>query len=85
MAKKKSIISKIPRKAWQWNKTHFRYDGVHTREGCLLWYTETYPAYAGGGASSQSYADFIRDGPRINTVPEEVRKDISIRLSRGFH
>lgn len=80
MVKKKSVISKIPRKDWQWNKIHYRYDGVHTYEGCLLWYTESYPAYAGGGAYSQSFADYIRNGSSMSDVPDEIIEEINQML-----
>ncbi len=76
---------KIPKKEWKWNQESFeggyRYDGVHTYEGNLLWFTETYPAYAGGGASSQSFADFLLNGPSISNVPQEVLDEILEILS----
>ena len=71
---------KIPKKEWTWDRESFkggyRYQGVHTYEGNLLWFTETYPAYAGGGASSQSFADFLLNGPSMNDVPKEVLDEI---------
>ncbi len=72
--------SKIPGKDWQWNHNSweggYRYDGVHTFEGCLLWYTETYPAYAGGGAYEQSFTDFLKNGPAMSDVPKEIIDEI---------
>jgi len=82
MSPKKKI--EIPKKNWTWSRKSFkggyRYYGVHTYEGCLLWYTETYPAYAGGGAHSQSFAEYILNGPSVDEVPQEILDEIDQML-----
>ena len=37
--------------------------GVQLKEDGLLWYSAGFPAYASGGASKQSFEDFILNGP----------------------
>jgi len=78
MAKKHK--TKIPKKGWKWDhqtfESGYRYDGVHTYEECLLWYTETYPAYAGGGAQKQSFSDFLKNGPSMRNVPKDILDEI---------
>lgn len=68
------------KKDWTWNSRSweggYSYDGVHTFEGCLTWYTEYYPGWAGGGASQQSFDDFFDNGPCIKDVPPEILDDI---------
>ena len=52
---------RIPDRDWQWNHAGADYDGVHTRERCLTWYSEAGP---GGGATQQSFEDFLVADPR---------------------
>ena len=69
-----SMKPDIPSRDWQWNHesgpTWSRYDGVHTWEGCLTWYTEVLPGFAGGGAGQQSFEDFLERGPAYSCPPE---------------
>ena len=73
--------SKIVKKDWQWGHEYYtnssRYHGVHTYEGKLVWYTETYPGYAGGGACTQSFEDFLKSGPKLDAVPQEIIDEIT--------
>ncbi len=75
--KKPSNQTKIvPKKDWQWNKSSTGYDGVHTYEGCLTWYTECWPGWAGGGAYQQSFSDFVINGPWVKSVPKDVLDEL---------
>ncbi|MBX0327214.1 hypothetical protein K2Z83_05910 [Oscillochloris sp. ZM17-4] len=57
------------RHEWSWDVTQWGYKGVHTYEGCLLWFSHSHNPHAGGGASEQSFARFLKDGP-AHPIPE---------------
>ena len=77
MAKKKK--PSVLKKNWKWNQNSweggYRYDGVNIEKDGLLWYTETYPAFAGGGAHKQTFFEFLKNGPSIE-VPKEILDEI---------
>lgn len=60
---------------WTWDVTQWGYEGVHTYEGQLLWYSHSHNPHAGGGATAQPYADFLADGPPV-AVPEPILREI---------
>jgi PAS domain-containing protein len=62
-------------RSWQWNTTQWGYDGVHTHEGCLVWFSHSYNPHAGGGAATQSFASFLADGP-THAIPEPVLREL---------
>ena len=64
--------SPVPGKEWTWNHTSYSHDGVHTYDGELVWYTHMNDPLAGGGAASQSFDDFLANGPRFHPPPEVV-------------
>jgi hypothetical protein len=72
------------KKDWQWDHRSweggYKTEGVHTYEGCLTWYTDYYPGWAGGGACQQSFEDFFDNGPHIKSVPQEILDDIERTL-----
>ena len=70
------IMKNFPKKSWEWGHDEYRYHGVQTYEGCLLWYTQTKQYWAGGGARKQSFDDFIENGPFLNNVPNEILDEI---------
>jgi len=63
-----------PRHDWTWNETQHGYDGVHTYEGQLVWYTHTHNPHAGGAANTQSLMDFLQNGP-THTLPTSAALD----------
>lgn len=63
------------KKEWTWDVTQWGYEGVHTYEGQLLWYSHSHNPHAGGGAHGQSYADFLAAGPSV-AVPEPILVEI---------
>ncbi|NQV08123.1 hypothetical protein HQ535_16435 [bacterium] len=62
----------MPVDEWTWGHKPGGYNGVHTREGCLLWCTDRHHTLEGGGASKQSFSDFMNDEPPVS-VPPEIR------------
>ena len=42
----------------------------------VLWYSHSNNPHAGGGAAMQSYADFLANGPRFSTLPEEMIRSL---------
>ena len=50
--------------------------GVQLKEDGLLWYEAGFPAYASGGASKQSFDDFILNGPFDTTILRNVLSDL---------
>ncbi|OHD54801.1 MAG: hypothetical protein A2Y33_02190 [Spirochaetes bacterium GWF1_51_8] len=77
---KKIKIPDSVRKEWTWNGASweggYRYDGVHLFEGCLVWYTEYYPGWSGGGTCQQSVEDFLTNGPSVGGAPEDVLEEL---------
>ncbi|MEZ5427775.1 MAG: hypothetical protein R2747_16010 [Pyrinomonadaceae bacterium] len=55
---------------WIWNETAGGYEGVHLREGVVLWFQHSHNPHAGGGALEQSFEDFLNNGPACRTPPE---------------
>lgn len=52
-----------PKTEWTWNETKDGYEGVHLREGVVLWFEHCHNPHTGGAASSQSFEEFLEDGP----------------------
>jgi WD40 repeat protein len=59
------------KREWTWNVTQWGYDGVHTFEGQLVWYSHSHNPHAGGGATTQSFTAFLQQGP-AHTMPEPM-------------
>jgi|GEM_PF-1759622 len=57
---------------WRFNITPHRYDGVIFEGGELLWFTHANNPHAGGGASKQSFKDFLEKGPFLTDTPSNV-------------
>jgi hypothetical protein len=61
---------------WEWNHTQWGYEGVHTREGRLVWYAHSHNPHAGGGAAVQEFSSFLENGPSVSwkegVIPEEI-------------
>ena len=72
----------VPKHAWEWMVGATPH-GVHTYEGQLVWWER--PAgpggYFGEVAAAQSFADFIRSGPRL-PAPEYVVEAVVALLQR---
>lgn len=68
----------VPGKEWTWNHetgesgTFKSHDGVHTYEGCLTWFRQMYPGWAGEAVNQQSFDDFLKNGPAVEGAPQEV-------------
>lgn len=65
------------KREWQWNEDRWGYDGVHTYEGNLLWFTHKHNPHGGGGARGQSFKEFLENGPIVEPPPEmlaEIRE-----------
>lgn len=56
---------------WRWNVTQWGYDGVHTFEGHLVWFSHSHNPHAGGGASTQGFAEFLQKGP-AHAMPDLI-------------
>ncbi|MEC5129651.1 hypothetical protein VSU19_23015 [Verrucomicrobiales bacterium BCK34] len=59
------------KQSWEWNKDRWGYDGVHTHEGKLVWFTHKHNPHGGGGACTQGFRDFLENGPKVS-APSEV-------------
>lgn len=59
---------------WTWGATQWGYEGVHTYEGKLVWYSHSHDPHSGGAASEQSFTSFLEDGPAIAvaSIPEVI-------------
>lgn len=59
---------------WTWGATTEGYEGVHTYEGQLVWYSHSHNPHSGGAAREQSFVDFLKDGPAVAmaSVPEHI-------------
>jgi hypothetical protein len=61
---------------WRWNETDYCYDGVHTFEGKLVWFTHYGNPHAGGGALTQSFESFLEKGPNISHAPQSILNEV---------
>lgn len=60
---------------WRWAETSWGYEGVHTYEGKLLWFSHSHNPHAGGGALEQSFESFLASGPTVQgeaRPPDEI-------------
>ncbi|NNJ09758.1 WD40 repeat domain-containing protein [Chloroflexales bacterium ZM16-3] len=64
------------RREWTWGATQWGYEGVHSYEGCLLWFSHSHNPHAGGGASEQSFASFLKDGP-AQPIPDHLLIEVA--------
>lgn len=64
--------NKILPEEWTWNKTTAGHEGVHTREHKLAWFIVDHNAVPDTRVVSQSYEDFVKDGPPFEDVPYDV-------------
>lgn len=73
----KVIKSQVPKMEWAWNKSKYGSDGVHTKEGKLVWYyvNRKDPKKA-AKTKKQSYESFLNNGPKNTDVPVDVLLDI---------
>lgn len=65
----------VTKKSWEWNKDRWGYDGVHTHEGKLVWFTHKHNPHGGGGACSQEFKHFLEHGPS-QSPPSEILAEI---------
>ena len=61
--------------SWEWNKDNWGYDGVHTHNGNLCWFTHKHNPHGGGGASNQSFEHFLEHGPQ-QRPPADILAEI---------
>lgn len=66
----------VPKKSWKWNETAFSFDGVHTFEGKLTWFTQAKFSQGSVGAKQQDYDDFLQSGPVVDGVPQNILKEL---------
>jgi hypothetical protein len=75
--------SKVEKIDIEYRHSQDRKEGVHTFEGKLVWYCDTWPPY-GSSAKEQSFEDFLKNGPAIEDVPQHViqklRKIIKVAI-----
>jgi len=64
------------RHSWEWGKTSYKVDGVHTFEGKLVWFSQPTNPHAGGGASTQSFDDFMQRGPQQAAIPDDALDEL---------
>jgi hypothetical protein len=58
---------------WHWGPR-----GVSIEGSQLLWFDELGPvAFASGGASTQTFADFLEHGPAVDGVPDDVVTELT--------
>jgi hypothetical protein len=58
---------------WHWDRQGVEVEGDH-----LLWYDDIGPvSFAGGGASEQSFADFLANGCAVERVPDDVVAELT--------
>ena len=82
MSKPNNKENEIPGKNWTWQIKPGQTEGVHTYEGCLTWYTSMKQYWAGGGASQQSFSDFLENGPPVSDVPGHVISQLKEIISK---
>lgn len=71
----------MPRRDWQWNETATGCDGVHTFEaGRLVWYRHSGNPHGSNAGCDQRYADFLKNGPSVEGVPDEVVRELTALL-----
>ena len=68
-------LKEIPYKGWTWGKTEYGYEGADMTPKGISWYTHS-ENRQGGGASTQTYIDFIVTGPNHQKVPENIVEEI---------
>jgi hypothetical protein len=73
---------KVEGRDWTWNRNKYGHEGVHTYEGKLVWYSHKENPHAGGGASEQTFEDFLRNGPCGTGAPEKVVKELKALLKK---
>ncbi|MFH2106253.1 MAG: hypothetical protein ABII22_03255 [Candidatus Micrarchaeota archaeon] len=80
----------VPKKEWEWDVEESHdcsgsKKGVNTNEGYLTWYNEGWDK-GGGGMTIfiQSYSDFLKNGPDMEEVPENVVSELKAILE-GAH
>lgn len=74
-------MTKIPAAEWVWNEDEHGYEGVHTREGKLVWFYHPYYQHGGAAAREQTFIDFLQNGPAVDGAPESVLAEIRALLS----
>lgn len=90
MTKKKKNTIKVdnalvPGREWKWNETETCFDGVHTFEGQLVWFTHYSNPHAGCG-NTQSFSSFLDDGPNVSNAPMEIVNELRCFLLENiFH
>jgi hypothetical protein len=64
---------------WKWNISPSGHDGVRAHETGLVWFNETYPAYAGGWGDDQSLESFLRNGPAY-PIPDDILIEVYLAV-----
>lgn len=82
--KKRKKGERIPRREWEWNKTDTGCDGVHTYEGCLVWYHFSGNPHADQAGTNQSFEDFLTNGPKVDGAPQLVTTELRAMLLQYF-
>jgi hypothetical protein len=65
----------LNKKEWTWNHTASGYEGVSLYGKAVLWFEHCHNPHAGGGASEQSFEDFLQNGPACS-IPGEFLKEL---------
>lgn len=77
------VLARIPdlgvgerlQREWQWAETPWGYEGAHTYEGKLLWFSHSHNPHAGGSTLEQSFESFLDSGPAVQgdaRPPDEI-------------
>ncbi len=72
--------SPVPFREWSWNENDAGYDGVHTGNGEITWFTYKGNPHAGGGGCSQSFDQFLKTGPSVSHAPDYVVQELREHL-----
>lgn len=65
----------LNKKEWTWNHTANSYEGVSLYGKEVLWFEHCHNPHAGGGASEQSFEDFLQNGPSCS-IPSEFLPEL---------
>ncbi len=62
--------SDFNKREWTWNENQYGYEGVHIYGGEVTWFQHSHNPHHGGAACSQSFKDFLENGPSCTTPGE---------------
>jgi len=64
--------SRVPQREWKWNENEIGFEGVHTYDGSLKWFTFRH-AHSGNTLTiEQTFEDYLKDGPLRESIPPDV-------------